>query len=180
MALPKSKDSSELLLSGRLFSVRRHTLVEPGGVKVTRDLVHHRGSAVILAQLSDRRVLLVRQFRLAAGELLWELPAGSVDPGETVSQAARRELTEETGYRAKSWRKLLEFFPSPGITDEKMTIYLAQNLLPGPPHTEADEKILVRPFALTDALRMIRTGKIIDAKTIDGLLYFARWASPEK
>lgn len=104
------------------------------------------------------------------------LPAGTLDPGETPLQTARRELEEETGYRAKSWRKLLEFYPSPGFVSEKMTLFLASGLRPGAPRPEADERITVQPFSVPELLAMIEKRKIVDAKTIVGVLYYARLA----
>jgi len=173
-AVKKSRSSSELVFAGKVFSVRRHSLAEPGGVQVTREIVHHPGAAVMLPVLADGRILLERQFRLAAGRRLWELPAGTVDPGETPLQTARRELEEETGYLAKSWRKLLEFYPSPGFVAEKMTLFLASGLRPGAPRLEADEQITVHPFSLPELLAMIGKRKIVDGKTIVGVLYYAR------
>ena len=102
------------------------------------------------------------------------MPAGSLDPGETALQAAWRELAEETGYRASSWRKLIEFFPSPGFLDEKMTLFLAEKVRSGEPSPESDEKIRVRPFHSAEWQDMIRSGQIRDAKTLVGLLYW-RW-----
>ena len=152
--------------------MRRHAAVEPGGVSVVREVVHHRGSAVILPRLTDGRILLIRQFRLATGRSLWELPAGSLDPGETAFQTARRELIEETGYRASAWKKLLEFYPSPGFVDEKMTLFLAEGAQPGPAHPEPDERIRVRCFTAQQLQEMIENKKIRDGKTLVGLLYF--------
>lgn len=148
-------------------------MVEPGDVKVTREVVHHRGSAVILPCFEDGRVLLIRQYRLAAGSSLWELPAGGIDRGETALQAARRELAEETGYRASSWRKLVQFYPSPGFLSEKMTVYVARNIRPGPARPEKDERIFAKPFSPAELRAMIRAGKIRDGKTLVGLLYNA-------
>jgi ADP-ribose pyrophosphatase len=170
---PSSK-KDELIFEGRVFSVRRHSVKEPGGAQVTREIVHHNGSAIMLPLFDDGRVVLIRQFRLAAGQQLWELPAGSIDKGETPLQTARRELIEETGYRAKSWRKLVQFYPSPGISTEKMTLFLASGIRPGTAQPEEDEHIEVRPFPWAEALKMIDTGKIRDGKTILGLLYFDR------
>jgi ADP-ribose pyrophosphatase len=151
--------------------------VEPGGVRAVREVVHHGGSAVILPRFPDGRILLIRQYRMAVGRLLWELPAGSIDPGETALQTARRELAEETGFRSRSWRKLLEFYPSPGFLDEKMTLFLARDIIPGPARQEADERILPRAFAMAEVLSLARAGKIRDAKTLLGLLCFDRWGS---
>ncbi len=173
--MAKIKDSSKLVFAGRIFSVRRHSGLEPGGVQTTREIVHHPGAAVMLPLFSDGRVLLIRQFRLAAGRRLWELPAGTLDKGETAFQTARRELVEETGYTSKSWRKLLEFFPSPGFINEKMTLFLARDICPGKARPEEDERIRTRAFSMAELLRMIETKKIIDAKTLVGLLYFERW-----
>ena len=131
---------------------------------------------MILPVLEDGRVVLIRQFRLAAGGLLWELPAGSLDPGETPLACARRELAEETGYRAASWRKLVEFFPSPGILDEKMTVFLASDIRPGKASPEEDEQIHVQAFDSAEWQAMIRLKKIRDAKTLVGLLFW-KWSA---
>jgi ADP-ribose diphosphatase len=142
---------------------------------VVRDLIHHPGSAVILPVLPDGRVLLIRQYRMAAGKRLWELPAGTRDPGETPFQTARRELTEETGYRCSHWKKLIAYFPSPGVMAERMHLYLAKDVQPGTAHPEEDERIEVQSFSKAELLRMIRAGTIIDAKSLVGLLYWMRW-----
>ncbi|HWP84241.1 MAG TPA: NUDIX hydrolase [Terriglobia bacterium] len=163
-----------MLYQGKVFSLRRHIVEEPGGVRVLRDVVHHPGSAVILPVFSDGRILMIRQYRLAAEAALWELPAGTMDPGETPLQTARRELAEETGYRSRRWRKLLEFYPSPGLLAERMHLFLARNIEPGVARPEVDEKIRTRTFALPQLLRMIDHGKIVDAKSLAGLLYWAR------
>ena len=172
LQLSLSKTSSRLVYSGRAFSVRRHSVVEPGGIRVTREIVHHPGSAVILPLFSDGRILLIRQFRLTANARIWELPAGTRDAGESAFATANRELEEETGYTSKSWRKLLEFFPSPGFVAERMSLYLAADIRPGKPRPEADERISVRAFSAREALGLIERGKIVDAKSLVGLLYY--------
>lgn len=164
-----------MVYAGKVFSVRRHTALEPGGIAVVRDVVHHPGSAVILPLFADGRILMIRQYRLAAGQRLWELPAGTIDAGETPVQTARRELAEETGYRSSRWRKLLAFYPSPGLLAERMHLFLARDIRPGTATPEGDERIAVRAFPLATLLRMIRGGQILDAKSLVGLLYWARW-----
>jgi ADP-ribose diphosphatase len=119
------------------------------------------------------RVLLERQYRYAAGRRMWELPAGRVDPGENHLAAAKRELLEETGYRASRWQRALFFYVSPGFLDESMTVYLARGLKKGVAQPEEDERIAVRFFPLRQAVRMAMTGKIIDAKSIASLLWLA-------
>jgi ADP-ribose pyrophosphatase len=116
----------------------------------------------------------VRQYRLPAGKYLWELPAGSVDPGEKPLQTARRELIEETGYRARTWRKLASFYPSPGFVAERMTIYLATDLTAGTATPMDDERIETRWFTRRELADMINAGRIEDAKTIVG---FRTWSS---
>src|SRR4051812_3529350 len=117
---------SKILLKTSIFTVTQDKAYDPEGFEIERAIIQHRGSAVMMAIDKNRRVLLVRQYRLPARDYLWELPAGRVDAGETVLRAARRELKEETGYRATRWTRLASFFVSPGFLAEKMTIYLAE------------------------------------------------------
>lgn len=166
--------SSETIFRGPVFSVVSQQVEEPDGVRVRRDIVEHPGSIVILAvDGSGRapRVLLERQYRHAARARLWELPAGSLDPGEEPLPAAKRELLEETGYSAGKWQKALYFYASPGFLTESMQVYLATDLKKGVAQPEEDERIAVRFFPLKQALQMVLLGKIIDAKTIAPLLW---------
>ncbi|HEX4074950.1 MAG TPA: NUDIX hydrolase [Candidatus Acidoferrales bacterium] len=167
--------SSELIFKGRVFELKRDRLVEPSGITVTREVIVHPGSAVILPVFPDGRILLIRQYRHAAGEYLWELVAGHKEPNETFAEGAKRELIEETGYTAKKVRKLLAIFPSPGLLGERMEIFLATGLTKGAAHPEADEKITSRILTLREAEQWIRTGKIRDAKSVAGILYYARF-----
>jgi ADP-ribose pyrophosphatase len=167
--------SSKKVFSGPIFTVVSQQVEEPDGVHVRRDLVQHPGSIVILAvdesNGREPRVLLERQYRHAAGARLWELPAGSLEPGEDKLEAARRELLEETGYTARKWQKALYFYVSPGFLTESMQVYLAQGLTKGKAQPEDDERIAVRFFPLRQAVMMITSGKIIDAKTIGPILW---------
>jgi ADP-ribose pyrophosphatase len=164
--------SSRLRYKCSIFTVNEEEAVEPGGLRIKRAIVRHGSSAVMMPVDEKGRVLLVRQFRLAAGASLWELPAGRVDAGETVLAAARRELAEETGYRARSWRKLVAFYASPGFVSEKMTIYVATGLTAGQATPMEDERIECRWFTPAELDRMIQSGRIVDGKTLIGYL---RW-----
>jgi len=159
----------------RLFWVTEDEAIDAKtGWTMKRSVVRHVGSAVMLAVDEKNRVMLVRQYRLPASQELWELPAGKVDDGETVLQAAKRELIEETGIRAKKWKKLVDFFPSPGYVQEKMTIYQATDLTQGESQPMEDERIETRWFAKKELRKLIETNKILDAKTMIGFLYWAR------
>jgi ADP-ribose pyrophosphatase len=168
--------SSKTVFKGPAFSVSSDRVREPSGVVARRDVVRHSGSAVILA-VDDRgpepRVLLERQYRYAADDYLWELPAGRVDPGEKPLAGAKRELLEETGYRAAEWKQALFFYPSPGFLDETMTVYLATGLKPGAAQPEEDESIECHLTPLARALEMVRSGEICDGKTISSILWLA-------
>ncbi len=165
--------SSKVMFRGRVFGVRRERVIEPGGARVIREFVTHPGSVVVLPVFSDGRILMIRQYRHAVRQYLWELVAGSKDPGETSLEGARRELQEETGYTARHMRPLLDIFPTPGFASESMVIFLAEGLTKGMAHPESDEKIEQRIFSLKDIESRMRTGKIRDAKSIAGILYYA-------
>jgi len=165
--------SSVEKLKNRLFTVSEDRATEPGGFEIQRFIVHHRGSAVMMP-VDGKHVLLVRQYRLPAERFLWELPAGSVDPGEKPLQTAKRELKEETGYRAKHWTKLISFFPSPGFLTEKMTIYLATGLTAGVATPMGDERIETRWFTAKEIEAAIDGGEILDAKTMLGYFFWKR------
>lgn len=165
---------SKVVFRGPVFYVSSDRVREPSGVTARRDMVRHPGSVVIMAVDDSRpqlRVLLARQYRYAAAEELWELPAGRIDSGEEPLEAARRELREETGYTARHWRRALFFYSSPGFLDETMAIYLATGLIPGKAQPEEDELIRKRLFPLPAAVRMVMSGRIEDGKTIAGVLW---------
>jgi ADP-ribose pyrophosphatase len=169
--------SSQVIYTGKVFGIRRDEVVEPSGVRTTREMITHPGSVVVLPVLPDGRILLIQQYRYAARQFLWELVAGRMDDGETPLQAAERELREETGYRAKSFKIFLEFFPTPGFLEEKMYLLLAEGLTPGVAEPEEDEKIIARAYTNKQVDQMIRKGKVRDAKTIAGGLYYLRYLS---
>ena len=168
--------SSKVSYKGPVFSVFTERVEEPGGIQARRDVVRHSGSVVVLAvdeTGNEPRVLLERQYRHAARQFLWELPAGRVDEGERELAAAKRELIEETGYRAHNWKKIFHFYVSPGFLDETMSIYLARGIEAGIAQPEEDEKIAIRFFPLSRTEQMALAGTIRDAKTICGILWLA-------
>jgi ADP-ribose pyrophosphatase len=169
--------SSKEITSNRIFTVTMDHAIDPSGFEIQRAIVQHRGSAVVMPVDEKKRILLVRQYRLPARRSLWELPAGTMDPGETALQTARRELAEETGLRARVMRKLAEFYPSPGFLTEKMTIYLATGLTAGKATPMDDERIETHWFAEKEIDAMIKAGKILDAKTNIGFLRWKRYFS---
>ena len=167
--------TSEVLYQGKVFRLQRDTVIEPGGVEAERDIIVHPGSVVVLPIFKDGRVLLIRQYRHSIGEFLWELVAGRKEPNESPLAAARRELVEETGYKAKRLRKLMRIVPTPGFVNEWMWIFAAEGLMQGIAQPEEDERITPRIFTLKQVEKMIESGALRDAKSICGLLYYMRF-----
>lgn len=170
--------SQRSVFNGKVFWVTRDQVIEPGGVEVTRDVIRHNGSVVILAvdtksNPADPSIVLIRQYRHAANGFLLELPAERIEKGEKLIPAARRELMEETGYRAKKWSHHVKYFASPGFLTESMNILLAEDLTLGDAKPEEDEKIEILLTPLSEALRMVHTGQIHDGKALIGVLYYA-------
>ncbi len=177
--------SSRISYQGPVFSVTTDEVEEPGGVRARRDVIRHSGSIVILAvdglAIDDpAKATRKAEPRILLQSMMWELPAGRIDDGETSLTAAKRELLEETGYSAHHWKRVLHFYVSPGFLDETMTIYLARGLQAGKAQPEADEKIATRFFPLSEAKRMALNGRIRDAKTISGILWFAQMPRPAR
>jgi ADP-ribose pyrophosphatase len=171
--------SSEVVFECPLFKVRHDKLIEPGGKRSERDVIRHNGSVVILALDSSKSkkdpwIVIERQYRHAANQFLWELPAGKLDAGEEPVAGAQRELEEETGYRAKKWTPLVEYYASPGFLGESMKVFTAEGLIAGDAHPEDDEEIEIRLVKLSDVLKMIQKGKILDGKTLTSVLLYAR------
>jgi len=171
--------SSTTVFRGRVFDVTRDRVREPNGVTAIREVIRHSGSVVVLAvddSTGEPCVLLERQYRYAANAYMLELPAGRIDPGETALGAGKRELREETGYSARSWKRALFFYPSPGFLGETMTVYLARGLRPGVAHPEADEFIEHELLPLPQVKKMIMSGQIRDGKTIAAVLWLVHFA----
>jgi ADP-ribose pyrophosphatase len=163
---------SKLLYSGPIFGVRRDRVLEPGGIESTRDVVTHSGSVVVMPIFPNGDVLLIRQYRHSVKTFLWELVAGRIERGESALSAAKRELRDETGYRARRYYKLLHLFPTPGFLSEYLDLFAAEGLTPGAATPEADEQITSRRVKPAELERLIRAGEMEDAKSVAGLLYY--------
>ena len=171
---------SQELLKTPIFWVTRDVALDPDGFEITRAIVKHGGSAVVMPIDDKNRVMLVKQYRLPTQQFMWELPAGRVDPGETVLQAAKRELQEETGCRAKKIVKLTDLWASPGFLAEKMTIYVATGLTQGKQTPMEDERIETRWFTVKELDKAIASRKITDAKTMVGFLMWQRYLAGKR
>jgi len=177
-AMMRAMKSRELLLTAAKFDVARLTFEGPDGTEIIRDVVEHPGAAVILPQLDDGRIVLIRNLRRTVGKILWELPAGTLERGEAPHLCAARELEEETGYRAGTLTPLTEFFASPGILNERMYGFLATELEPTAQALDDTEEIEVFPIPQWQARDMLKDGHIEDAKTIALLLYWMHIYAP--
>lgn len=175
---PASVLSSKTAYQGPLFRVDKEEVTEPKCGAVIRDIVRHGGSVVILAiddaKKKDPLVVLERQYRHAAGQFLYEIPAGKIDPNEDRLAAAKRELAEETGFRAKKWTKLARYYASPGFLAEWMQVFLAEGLTPGATSFDEDECLEIMLVPFSELLRLIDKGEIHDGKTLIAAMSYAR------
>ena len=162
--------SSQEIYQGRVFTVTKDTVQLENGAEGTREVVHHHGGACVAALTEDGRVYLVRQFRYAFGQEIWELPAGKLEPGEDPLEAAKRELGEEAGLAADHWQDLHPFWPTVGYCSEIIYTYLATGLHPVPMHLDEDEFLTPESLPLDEAVAMCLDGRIVDGKTVAALL----------
>jgi ADP-ribose pyrophosphatase len=164
----------EIIHEGRKIKIAIDTSVGPNGETIRRDLIMHPGAVVILPVIDRDHICLLRNYRFVIGETLWEVPAGTLEPGEPIEEAAARELVEETGYTARTWKNLGYFYASPGVLDEKLHLFIAQDLTQGVARPEADEELEPKTVIWDDALRMALDGSIKDAKTVTAILLWDR------
>jgi ADP-ribose diphosphatase len=155
---------------GRVFDMVTENITLPNGVQIDLDLIHHPGASAMVPMPDENTVILIKQYRHAVGDFIWEIPAGTLDPGEAPQDCAKRELIEEIGFSANSWRKLGQITPVPGYSDERTHIFLATDLTPAQQSLDQDEVLNVHSMTFEKALAMIFSGEIQDSKTINGLL----------
>ena len=164
----------EIVHVGRKIRVAVDTTRASDGSVIRRDAILHPGAVVILPVLDADRIVILRNHRFVIGETLWELPAGTVEPDEPLQKCAERELAEETGYVADKWQSLGYLYASPGVLDEKLHLFVAEELRSGPARPEPDEQLQAVTIRFDEAIRMCLAGEIKDAKTITSLLLWEK------
>ncbi|UCD80356.1 MAG: NUDIX hydrolase [Desulfobacterales bacterium] len=162
-------NNRQIVHRARVFNLIRENVTLDNGVTTDLEFVEHPGATAVIPLLNESKLLLLRQYRHALKEYIWEIPAGTLDPQESVLNCAKRELIEETGYSADQWQKLGEITPVPGYSNERIHVFLASGLQPARQHLDKDEIINVHEFEFNQALEMIKRGEIRDAKSIAGL-----------
>ena len=166
---------SVTLHKGRVFNLVKENYTLDNGVTSEMDFIQHPGAAAMVPMLNSNDVILIKQYRHALREFIWEIPAGTLDPAESPLNCAQRELIEETGYSAADWQQLGTITPLPGCSDERIHIFLASDLKRAEQNLDDDELLNVHPMKLEKALQMILTGDISDGKTISGLYLAYSW-----
>ncbi|MBI5779434.1 MAG: NUDIX hydrolase [Planctomycetes bacterium] len=162
--------SNKKIFAGRIIKLYKTHLKDPAGNEILRETVVHPGAVAIIPLISKNKIILVRQFRYAAGRYLWELPAGTLGKRELPLACAKRELEEETGFLAGRLKKIMEFYTCPGFCTEKMRLYLAENLRPTAQKLDPDEKITYKIFNRSEIRHLVKSNGITDAKSLIGLI----------
>ena len=173
MRIPHSLKKRQEIYKGRIVNLIVDEITTTTGIETIREVFHHPGGAAVVPVLPNGKILLVKQFRYPMQEILLELPAGKIDPGEAPETTAARELEEEVGYTAGSLKKMAEFYSTPGFCDEKIHLYLGEDLRPCQAGGDHDEELEVLSFTLPELMELIRSRKINDAKTIIGIQFLA-------
>ncbi len=168
-------NSHTTLHQGRVFSLVSEEYTLDNGVTSDMDFIQHPGAAAMVPMLNQTEVVLIKQYRHAIREFIWEIPAGTLDPRESPINCAKRELVEEIGYSAHDWHQLGTIIPLPGYSDERIHIFLASGLKPAEQHLDDDEMLKVHQMNFKEALQMILAGEISDGKTISGLFLAFNW-----
>ncbi len=160
---------------GRVYSLIKENVTLDNGITTDMEFIEHPGATAIIPLLNKNRIVLLNQYRHALRKYIWEIPAGTLDPSESVMNCAKRELIEETGFSADQWHRLGEITPVPGYSDERIHVFLATDLQPAERHLDKDEIIEVHEIGFEEALDMIAQGKIQDGKSIAGLYLASNW-----
>ena len=167
------------IYEGRVFQFASENITLPNGVSLDMEIIHHPGASAIVPFWNEDTIILLRQYRHALRDNIWEIPAGTLNKDETPIECAKRELREETGFSAHTWRDLGEIIPVPGYSDERIHIFLAFNLVQAQQDLDADEMIEVNKKSVNDILNMISNGEIRDSKTISGFFLAKEWLKKE-
>lgn len=168
-------NSKAILYEGRVFKLLRENVTLNNGVTVDLDVIHHPGASAMIPMSGNDNVILIKQYRHALRDFIWEIPAGTLVPNETPLECAKRELIEETGFSANTWQKLGEITPVPGYSNERIHMFLAADLVPTEQDLDKDEVLDVHEVPLGKAVEMIHEGAIQDSKTISGLFMVTNW-----
>ena len=174
-AMSATVNSHTTLHRGRIFNLVKENYTLDNGVTTEMDFIQHPGAAAMVPMLNQTEVILIKQYRHAIREFIWEIPAGTLDPHESTINCAKRELVEEIGYSASDWHQLGTITPLPGYTDERIHIFLASDLKPAKQDLDADEMLNVHKMELKQAIQIILDGEIQDGKTISGLFLASQW-----
>ena len=167
--------SRTTLHQGKVYNLVRENVTLDNGVTTDVEFIEHPGATAIIPMLTQTKLILLKQYRHALREYIWEIPAGTLDPEEPITSCAKRELLEETGYSADQWQPLGTITPVPGYSDERIHIFLATNLKPAERHLDQDEIIDIHEVEFNDAIEMIKRGEIQDSKSISGLYLALNW-----